>query len=116
MSDKDRALFAKVTKGMLSGKAGEKPTEDFKLNVDTPEQGVVGIPFVGKYVEKAALEFLDDAAKSKKPFFNVNFMKVHQPNLPAPEFVHKSISKTKFADSMVELDTRVGHVNIGYQS
>jgi hypothetical protein len=31
-------------------------------------------------------------------------MKVHQPNLPAPEFEHKSLSKTKYADSIVELD------------
>ena len=52
------------------------------------KEGVVGIPFFDSYVEKAALEFLDDAAKTPdKPFFiNVNFMKVHQPNLPAPEF------------------------------
>ena len=35
-------------------------------------------------------------------------MKVHQPNMPAPEFQHKSISKTKYADSVVELDTRIG--------
>jgi arylsulfatase A-like enzyme len=114
MDDETRALFEKVTKGMLSGKTGEKPTEDFKVNgsyVDTPEKGVVGVPFVDKYVEQAALGFLDDAAKSKNPFFiSLNFMKVHQPSLPAPEFEHKSISKTKFADSMVELDTRVGHV------
>ena len=34
-----RAMFAKVTKGALSGKAGEQPKEDFKINgqyVDTP--------------------------------------------------------------------------------
>jgi arylsulfatase A-like enzyme len=37
-------------------------------------------------------------------------MKVHQPNLPAPEFEHKSLSKSKYADSIVELDARVGHI------
>ncbi|TWA30911.1 arylsulfatase-like protein [Sinorhizobium medicae] len=37
-------------------------------------------------------------------------MKVHQPNLPAPEFQHKSLSKTKYADSVVELDTRIGRI------
>jgi arylsulfatase len=37
-------------------------------------------------------------------------MKVHQPNMPAPEFEHKSISKTKYADAVVELDARIGHV------
>jgi arylsulfatase len=118
MDPETRAMFQRVTKGALSGKAGEKPIEEFKINgeyVDTPvvdgKPGVVGIPYFDGYVEKAALEFLDTAAKSDKPFFiNVNFMKVHQPNLPAPEFVHKSISKSKYADSVVELDTRIGRI------
>lgn len=114
-----RAMFQRVTKGSLSGKAGQPATEDFKINgqyVDTPvvdgKPGVVGIPFFDGYVEKAAVEFLDQAAKAPdKPFFiNVNFMKVHQPNMPAPEFQHKSISKSKYADSVVELDTRIGRI------
>jgi arylsulfatase len=121
-----RAMFQKVTIGSLSGKAGEKATEDFKINgqyVDKPGEnvtlhgvnypnGVVGIPFFDGYVEKAALEFLDTAAKDpSKPFFiNVNFMKVHQPNMPAPEFQLKSMSKSKYADSVVELDTRIGRI------
>ena len=37
-------------------------------------------------------------------------MKVHQPNMPAPEFEHKSMSKSKYADSVVELDTRIGRI------
>jgi arylsulfatase A-like enzyme len=114
MSPELRKMFQEVTKGSLSGKAGGKVTEDFKVNgeyVDTPEKGVVGIPFLDAYVEKAGIEFLEKAKNSKAPFFiNVNFMKVHQPNLPAPDFEHKSMSKTKYADSMVELDTRVGHL------
>jgi len=113
-----RAMFQKVTKGAMSGNAGETPVEEFKINgqyVDTPvidgKEGVVGIPYFDGYVEKAALQFLDDAAKSDKPFFiNVNFMKVHQPNMPAPEFEHKSMSKSKYADSIVELDTRIGRI------
>jgi arylsulfatase len=109
-----RAMFEKVTRGSLSGKAGGPVTEDFKINgqyVNTPEKGVVGIPFFDAYVETAALEFLDQAAKSDAPFFiNVNFMKVHQPNLPAPEFQHKSLSKSKYADSVVELDARIGRI------
>jgi len=121
-----RAMFQKVTIGSLSGKAGEKAKEDFKINgqyVDKPEEkvtlhgveypdGVVGIPFFDGYVEKAAIEFLEKAAQdSGKPFFiNVNFMKVHQPNLPAPEYEHKSLSKSKYADSVVELDARIGRI------
>ncbi len=41
-----RAMFQRVTKGSLSGNAGEQAREDFKINgeyVDTPDQGVVGI-------------------------------------------------------------------------
>jgi arylsulfatase A-like enzyme len=114
MDPKLREMFDKVTKGSLSGKAGEKAKQDFKVNgeyVDTPDKGVVGIPFLDSYVQKAAIEFLEKASKSDKPFFiNVNFMKVHQPNLPAPEFEHKSLSKSKYADSIVELDTRIGRV------
>jgi arylsulfatase A-like enzyme len=48
-----RDMFNKVTKGALSGKAGEKATEDFKVNgqyVNTPEKGVVGVPFFDEYV------------------------------------------------------------------
>ncbi len=126
MDPKLRAMFEKVTIGALSGKAGEKAKEDFKINgqyVDKPNEdvtlhgvnypdGVVGIPYFDGYVEKAAIEFLEQAADDKeKPFFiNVNFMKVHQPNLPAPEFEHKSLSKSKYADSVVELDTRIGRI------
>lgn len=121
-----REMFNKVTVGALSGKAGEKAKEDFKINgqyVDEPGKpvtidgvtypdGVVGIPFFDGYVEKAAIEFLDEASKKPdQPFFiNVNFMKVHQPNMPAPEFEHKSMSKSKYADSIVELDTRIGRI------
>jgi arylsulfatase A-like enzyme len=125
MSPDLRAMFNKVTKGAMSGNAGQKPYEEFKINgqyvnepgkpvtidgVEYPD-GVVGIPFFDGYVEKAAIDFLDDAAKSKSPFFiNVNFMKVHQPNMPAPEYEHKSMSKSKYADSVVELDARIGHI------
>ncbi len=41
---------------------------------------------------------------------SVNFMKVHQPNMPHPDYIHKSISKSKYADSLVENDSRIGHI------
>jgi len=120
-----RAMFQKVTKGSLSGKAGGPVTEEFAVNgqyVDEPGKdvtlkgvnyphGVVGIPFYDGYVQKAALEYLDQNAKASKPFFmSVNFMKVHQPNLPHPDFIGKSEAKSKFADSIVENDTRIGAI------
>ncbi len=115
MDPKLREMFDRVTKGSMSGNAGEKAHQDWKVNgeyVDTPDQGVVGIPYLDKYIEASGIKFLEDAAKHpNQPFFiNINFMKVHQPNLPAPEFEHKSLSKSKYADSVVELDARIGHV------
>ena len=110
-----RAMFQKVTKGALSANAGQAAREEFKVNgqyVNTPAQGVVGIPFFDEYVEKASIEYLDRAAKAGKPFFmSVNFMKVHQPNMPHPDFIHKSGSKSKYADSVVENDTRIGRIH-----
>jgi arylsulfatase len=109
-----RAMFQKVTKGALSANAGQPVREEFKVNgqyVNTPAQGVVGIPFFDEYVEKASLEYLDKAAKAGRPFFmSINFMKVHQPNLPHPDFTHKSLSKSKYGDSIVENDTRIGRI------
>ena len=114
MSPDLRAMFARVTKGALEGDAGQPPREVFKINgqyINTPAQGVVGIPFFDEYVEKASIEYLEKAAKAGQPFFmSVNFMKVHQPNLPHPDFIHKSLSKSKYADSIVENDTRIGRV------
>lgn len=36
--------------------------------------------------------------------------KKDQPNMPAPEFKGKSLSKSKYADSIVENDTRIGRI------
>lgn len=126
MPDDLRVMFQKVTKGAMSGNAGETAHEDFKINgqyVDKPGQsvtlhgvtytnGVVGIPFLDAYTEKAALGFLDEAAKTPdQPFFiNINFMKMHQPNMPAPEFIGKSLAKSKYADCIVENDSRIGDI------
>jgi len=121
MAPELRAMFKKVTKGSLSGKAGGKVVEDFAINgqyVDKPDDntkeyptGVVGIPYFDGYVEKAATEYLERATRFKDPFFMcVNFMKVHQPNLPHPDFEHKSLSKSKYADSVVELDAHIGAI------
>jgi hypothetical protein len=78
-----RAMFQRVTKGALSGNAGQPAKEDFKINgqcVNTPvingQEGVVGIPFFDEYVEKASLDYLDRNANSTQPLFmSINFMK-----------------------------------------
>ena len=114
MSPELRDMFQRVTKGALEGNAGEPPHEVWKVNgeyVNTPDRGLVGIPYLDEYIEKASLDYLGRAATAGKPFFmSINFMKVHQPNLPHPDFVHHSMSKSKYADSVVEADTRIGHI------
>ena len=57
------------------------------------------------------MEYLDKAGKGGAPIFmSINFMKVHQPNMPHPDFIGKSMSKTKYADSVVENDSRIGDI------
>ena len=95
-------------------KQANLPRKISRLTVNTstpPEKGVIGIPFLDAYIEKAALDYLDSVGHSQQPFFmSINFMKVHQPNMPAPEFIHKSLSKSKYADSVVENDARIGAI------
>jgi arylsulfatase A-like enzyme len=114
MNPELRALFEKVTTGALSGNAGEKPHQEWRVNGEyenTPDKGWVGIPYLDEYIEKASIDYLERAAKKGQPFFmSINFMKVHQPNLPHPDYIYKSMSKTKYADSVVEADARIGHV------
>ena len=79
-----RAMFNRVTKGAMSGNAGQPAKEEFKINgqyVNTPvidgKEGVVGIPFFDEYVEKASLDYLDRNGRSTQPFFmSINFMKI----------------------------------------
>ena len=96
----------------INGQYVDKPDESVTLEDVTYPDGVVGIPFFDSYVEKAALRVSRRRGQDPgHPFYiNVNFMKVHQPNMPAPEFEHKSMSKSKYADSVVELDTRIGRI------
>ena len=50
MDPKLREMFWKITKGSMSGNAGEKPHEDFKVNgqyVDNPKWRCSGDPFSG---------------------------------------------------------------------
>ena len=58
-----------------------------------------------------AVDYLDAHASDENPFFlYLNTAKLHQPNLPHPDFVGKSMAKSKYLDSLVELDHNVGVV------
>ena len=60
---------------------------------------------------KHATDYLEAHAKDENPFFlYLNTAKLHQPNLPHPDFAGKSMAKSKYLDSLVELDYHVGVV------
>ena len=99
-----RAKWAAGTRGALDGEAGAPAREVRKLDGDA-------IPFIDAKTEEESLAWLKTAAEADKPFFmEVCFAKNHQPNLPHPDYVGKSEAKSKYADSVVELDARVGRV------
>ena len=68
MDPQVREMYQKVTTGSLSGKAGEPAKQDWAVNgqyVNTPDKGVVGIPYLDDYVLEAATGFLDAGARSR---------------------------------------------------
>lgn len=59
---------------------------------------------------KSAVEYIEAHAKDPEPFFmEVNFMKMHNPNNPAPAFRGKS-RLGNYSDAMLELDSNIGQV------
>ena len=90
--------------GAVEGKAGEKWKEAEKLDSTK-------IPFIDEKSVNYATKYLDAHAKDDNPFFMyLNTAKMHQPNLPHPDFEGKSMGKSKYLDSLVELDHWVGLV------
>ena len=90
--------------GAIEGNAGEKWHEVEKLDSKN-------IPFLDQKSIGHAVDYLEAHAKDENPFFMyLNTAKLHQPNLPLPDFVGKSMAKSKYLDSLVELDHHVGQV------
>jgi arylsulfatase len=90
--------------GAVEGKAGEKWKETEKLDSSK-------IPFIDEKTIGHAVDYLEVHAKDENPFFMyVNTAKLHQPNLPHPDFKGKSMGKSNYLDSLVELDHNVGLV------
>ena len=58
----------------------------------------------------SAVDYIKQHAKDAKPFFmDVNFMKMHNPNIPAKAFIGKS-HLGNYSDAMLELDSNIGKV------
>jgi arylsulfatase len=58
----------------------------------------------------SAVAYIKEHAKDDKPFFmDVNFMKMHNPNIPAKAFEGKS-KLGNYSDAMLELDSHIGRI------
>ena len=58
----------------------------------------------------SAVAYIKQHAKDDKPFFmDVNFMKMHNPNIPAKAFTGKS-HLGNYSDAMLELDSNIGRI------
>ncbi|MFC4992204.1 arylsulfatase [Rubritalea tangerina] len=97
-----REAFKKITTGLLEGEAVGKAKEVAKIDDSN-------IAEIDVMTTKVSLEYLEKYAKEDKPFLmSINFGKNHQPNIPAKAFKGKSAAKSKYADSVCELDHHVG--------
>jgi arylsulfatase len=62
-------------------------------------------------MRETAIKWLQDHADDDEPFFmDLNFMKVHNPNFPSPEWKGKSPGRHPYLDSLMELDDNCGKV------
>jgi arylsulfatase A-like enzyme len=62
-------------------------------------------------IRETAVQWIKAHAKDPKPFFMyLNFMKLHQPNFPSPEWKGESPAGLPYQDSMMELDDNSGKV------
>jgi arylsulfatase A-like enzyme len=62
-------------------------------------------------IRDSAIQWITDHADDEEPFFiDINFMKVHNPNFPSPEWEGKSPGRHPYLDSLMELDDNSGRV------
>lgn len=98
------AMWKQINTGEWEGKAGQpaKKTRDFTYQ---------DLATVDNRVRSTAVEWIEKHANDDKPFFMyLNYMKVHQPNFPSPEWKGKSPGKHPYLDSLMELDFNCGEI------
>jgi arylsulfatase len=99
------ALYDKlVNDGEYEGVAGQ-PAKQIKQHF-----GYADLATIDDEQAASAQDYIKSHAKGDKPFFMyIAFMKLHQPNNPAPEWKGKS-HQGNYSDSTMELDANVGKV------
>ncbi|HEX5498634.1 MAG TPA: arylsulfatase, partial [Thermomicrobiales bacterium] len=98
------AAWNKFNLGEWDGKAGEPP-------VRTRTFDYTDMPTSDTETQQTAVKWIQQHAHDDKPFFMyLNFMKVHNPNFPAPAWKGKSPGRHPYLDSLMELDDNSGQV------
>lgn len=102
-ADFKRSYFDAVNLYAWSGKAGEPAVKGELIDRDYLAE-------FDRIQTQEAVEYIKAHANDDKPFFmDVNFMKMHNPTIPAKEFAGKS-RLGDYSDSMLELDFNIGEV------
>ena len=110
-------FFEKTTTGIKRGESG-KPSYEFAR---VTEYNISELDMVmTESAIKQMKEYVNnDKVYGSNPFFmSINFGKNHQPNLPAQgtisedktNFTYSSLGKSKYSDSVVEMDYNVGRI------
>jgi arylsulfatase len=98
------AAWKTVNIGEWEGKAGEpaKKVRDFTYpHLATSDTEI----------RDTAINWIKQHARDDRPFFMyLNFMKLHQPNFPSPDWKGKSPGMHPYLDSLMELDHNSGMV------
>jgi len=98
-----QAYNALVNLGEWEGVAGQP----------AKQTGTIDYAYMATFDQRqtdSAIEYIKANAKADTPFFmDVNFLKMHNPTNPAPEFVGKS-RLGNYSDSLMELDHNIGRI------
>lgn len=98
------AMWGQINLGEWEQKPGGQP-------VKTREFTYQDLPTSDNLVRQTAVAWIKQHAHDEKPFFMyLNFMKLHQPNFPSPEWKGKSPGMHPYLDSLMELDDNTGQV------
>lgn len=99
-----KMYWSVVNDGEWEGRAGETPkrvVEHF---------GYGDLATIDDRQAASAVDYIKTHSKDEKPFFMyLAFMKLHNPNNPAPEWKHKS-HLSPYLDALMELDANTGKV------
>ena len=116
MAPELRAMFQQRDQGRDVGQCRPRPRTRTSRSTDkyvnTPDKGVVGIPFFDEYVEKASLDYLDRNGKSTTAVLHEHQLHEGAPAEHAGSRIRAQISveEPNSQTSMVENDTRIGRI------